>query len=299
VAAWLLASRDQLRSAADLHLLFPADEEAATLPPPSRRWPQQQALPEADEEEEAKEIKGSNSNMVTVVDKGEAERREDKAAYVDSAAVESEESPRLHAEGVDSDIEEAEALADAEVEMEAEAAEEAEAEAEVVADLPASTSLPLLSNPLLCLSPSLNYLRSLPPAALASVAGLRLTHATHGSVEWLRPVSVLGVDWDAAVAFHHGAVELADDHTPGTGLNQPARITLYGCRPSHVSQAQADKAARAIADRDADADAETKAVCARLQRYEEKLRKAAENAGGEMERYEWDSGAWTFTVEHF
>ncbi|KAK2078505.1 hypothetical protein QBZ16_003345 [Prototheca wickerhamii] len=137
-------------------------------------------------------------------------------------------------------------------------------------------------------TPSASELASLAredPGALAALPEFVVGRRGLGSVRWLEPVDVRGLDLDAIVSISRGSVEVyleGPDKPPvGTGLNRPAEVTML----------RVHKMDRATGQPTADPAA--------LDAFARKLRRVSAEQGARFVSYDAKTGTWRFQVEHF
>lgn len=148
--------------------------------------------------------------------------------------------------------------------------------------------LPSLRRPDYYTEPSLTQLAAMArddPSSLADVANFTVGKRGVGSVRWLDPVDVQGLDLDSIVNLSRGAVEvyLDDENKPevGDGLNRPAEVTM-------LKVFKIDKeTGRPTQDPES------------VERFTRKLKKVAAEQGARFVSYDGASGTWKFEVEHF
>ena len=132
--------------------------------------------------------------------------------------------------------------------------------------------------------PSLSTLEKKTQDELARVEDFVVGKVSVGSVRFLAPVDLRGLNLDAIVHFGEKEVVVYpdEDFKPpvGHGLNKPALITLHKCWPI-------DKATREPV-RDPNSP--------RLQRHVQKLREMEDT---EFVQYIEETGTWIFKVQHF
>ena len=135
------------------------------------------------------------------------------------------------------------------------------------------------------IEPSLRQLQALAaadPAALAAVEGFTLTRRGVGSLRWLAPVDVRGLDLEAVARIDAGEVAVYTDAPKppvGEGLNTACEVTLLGVHKRKGGAVVTDAAAVAG--------------------FEKRLRRYCAEAGAEFVAYKPDGGVWRFRVEHF
>jgi hypothetical protein len=136
--------------------------------------------------------------------------------------------------------------------------------------------LPKLSLPGYSTTPSIIELVRMSAEELSAVRGFSVRN-DHGIVEFLGETDVRELDLDAIVRIEEKVVIMYPEKgalkpSIGKGLNKPARIRLFDCRP-------------------------TKKVP--LELFEEKIRKMCARNGTEFESYDTDTGEWVFRANHF
>eukprot|EP00953_Heterococcus_sp_UTEX-ZZ885_P002793 2033-Heterococcus_DN1.PRE.1 len=99
------------------------------------------------------------------------------------------------------------------------------------------SSAPTLKNPRYTTIPALNELNRMSAEQLSHVENFTI-YTKHGKIQWLVPVDLRHADLDTIVAIEHKSAavydELPDDITKppvGSGLNQPAQISLHDVWP--------------------------------------------------------------------
>lgn len=126
------------------------------------------------------------------------------------------------------------------------------------------------------------------PDALARVENFTVGRRGVGTVRWLAPVDVRGLDLDALVKFQPREIRVyldEEDKPPvGEGLNQPAEVTLFGIY-------RLDKATgKPMTDEKT------------VRKMREKLSRVVleqTDGHGQMIDYDVHGGVWRFQVEHF
>ncbi|PRW58789.1 nuclear pore complex NUP98A isoform X1 isoform B [Chlorella sorokiniana] len=148
--------------------------------------------------------------------------------------------------------------------------------------------LPSLKQPDYYTEPSLQQLAAMArddPASLASVANFVVGRRGVGSVRWLEPTDVRGLDLDGTVQMSKGSIEVyLDDSTKpevGHGLNKPAEVTML----------RVHKIDKETGKPSTDPEA--------IDRYARRLKKVTAEQGARFVSYDATSGTWKFEVEHF
>ncbi|PSC76893.1 nuclear pore complex NUP98A isoform B [Micractinium conductrix] len=157
-----------------------------------------------------------------------------------------------------------------------------------LSDAQLSAMLPSLKQPDYYTEPSLQQLAAMArddPACLAEVANFVVGRRGVGSVRWLEPTDVRGLDLDASVQLSKGSIEVYLDESQkpevGRGLNKPAEVTM-------LRILKLDKeSGRPTADPEA------------IDRFTRKLKKVTAEQGARFVSYDAASGTWRFEVEHF
>ena len=114
--------------------------------------------------------------------------------------------------------------------------------------------------------------------ALARVEDFVVTRKNYGSVRWLEPVDVRGLEIDRVVRIERGVIYVYHEDSgvpsppPGEGLKKRAEVTLYECRPKKEGEA-----ARA--------------------KFEARILKQTRRMGGELQEYDLNTGVWRFTLQ--
>ncbi len=149
-----------------------------------------------------------------------------------------------------------------------------------------SSNVPLLRRPGYGCRPSLKDMESMTNSDLSRVPNFSIWHTGFGSITFLKPVDLRGVDLDAIVSIERRDIAVYDtkeaaqnngtvDSAPiGHGLNQPAIIAMHSVFPGSKSKK----------------DAKT---------YLDGLKKNAEAMGAIHDNYDAVEGVWTFRVPHF
>lgn len=148
-------------------------------------------------------------------------------------------------------------------------------------DILQDKQVPKLIRPGYSMSPSASVLTSFSADQLTKVDNFTVRRAGFGFVEFLKPVDIAYLNLDKIVIFERGEIVLYPKpvfhQKPGTGLNQPARVTLHQIFP-----------------RDKGSD---------IKKFESKLKRSLKkNAKEQPARhisYDSESGDWVFEVEHF
>lgn len=147
------------------------------------------------------------------------------------------------------------------------------------------STLPILTKPGYYTIPDIRELAEMDAASLRAIQNFVVGCEGVGSVEFIDPTDVRGLDLDKIVEFKHREVTIyPDDHnkpTVGEGLNKPAIVTLEKVWPI-------DKASKQI-----------KVDRVSLEKYQQKLEKTTENYGARYLGYDPKTGSWAFQVEHF
>merc|ERR1712216_30749 len=105
-----------------------------------------------------------------------------------------------------------------------------------------------------------------------------VTRKNFGSVRWLEPVDVRGLEIDRVVRIERGVIYVYHEDSgvpsppPGEGLKKRAEVTLYECRPKKEGEA-----ARA--------------------KFEDRILKQTRRMGGELQEYDVNTGVWRFTLQ--
>ena len=113
---------------------------------------------------------------------------------------------------------------------------------------------------------------------LAAVEDFVVSRENFGSVKWLEPVDVRGLEIDRVVRIERGVVYVYHENSgvpsppAGEGLKKRAEVTLYECRPK-----KAGEAARA--------------------KFEERVLKQTRRMGGDLLEYNADTGVWRFALQ--
>ena len=114
--------------------------------------------------------------------------------------------------------------------------------------------------------------------ALAQIEDFVVTRKNFGSVRWLEPVDVRGLEIDRVVRIERGVIYVYHEDSgvpsppPGEGLKKRAEVTLYECRPKKEGEA-----ARA--------------------KFEDRILKQTRRMGGELQEYDVNTGVWRFTLQ--
>ena len=157
-----------------------------------------------------------------------------------------------------------------------------------ISDSEVSKLLPKLTQPDYYIEPSLTQLAAMArddPSSLSEVANFVVGRRGVGSIRWIDPVDVRGIDLDSIVALSRGSVEvyLDDRNKPdiGSGLNRAAEITMLKVFKIEKSTGKPTK------------DPEM------VERYARKLKKVSAEQGARFVSYDGETGTWKFEVEHF
>jgi len=141
----------------------------------------------------------------------------------------------------------------------------------------------------------------MPLSQLQHLEGFVVERPGVGRIEWLEPVDLSYVDLDAVVCISEGSAGLyppgeeagasatpdapdapdAPYDEPGTKLNVPVRITIYGLFPGKATRGGG------VASGDGDAD------------YRAMLENNVHECGGTLEYYDPGEGTLCFTVQSF
>ena len=114
--------------------------------------------------------------------------------------------------------------------------------------------------------------------ALAQIEDFVVTRKNFGSVRWLEPVDIRGLEIDRVVRIERGVIYVYHEDSgvpsppPGEGLKKRAEVTLYECRPKKEGDA-----ARA--------------------KFEDRILKQTRRMGGELQEYDINTGVWRFTLQ--
>ncbi|KAL4426686.1 hypothetical protein ABPG77_004742 [Micractinium sp. CCAP 211/92] len=157
-----------------------------------------------------------------------------------------------------------------------------------LSDAQLASLLPTLRQPDYYTEPSLQQLAAMArddPACLGEVSNFCVGRRSVGSVRWLEPVDVRGLDLDATVQLSKGSIEVyldeANKPEVGHGLNKPAEVTML----------RVHKLDRETGKPTADPEA--------VDRFTRKLKKVTAEQGARFVSYDSASGTWKFEVEHF
>ncbi|KAL4425557.1 hypothetical protein ABPG75_009573 [Micractinium tetrahymenae] len=157
-----------------------------------------------------------------------------------------------------------------------------------LSDAQLASLLPSLKQPDYYTEPSLQQLAAIArddPACLGEVANFCVGRRGVGSVRWLEPVDVRGLDLDATVQLSKGSIEVyldeANKPEVGHGLNRPAEVTML-----RIHKLDKDSG-KPTADPEA------------IDRFTRKLKKVTAEQGARFVSYDPPSGTWKFEVEHF
>ncbi|KAL6777466.1 NUP189 [Auxenochlorella protothecoides x Auxenochlorella symbiontica] len=148
--------------------------------------------------------------------------------------------------------------------------------------------LPRLTRPDYYTVPSLAELAAAArsdPAAAAAVPEFVIGRRGLGSVAWLEPVDVRGLDLDDVITISRGGVEvyLEGPAKPpvGAGLNRPAEVTMLKIFKTDKATGQPVTNAAAV------------------ESFTRKLKRVTAEQGAQFVSYDPRTGTWRFTVEHF
>jgi hypothetical protein len=133
------------------------------------------------------------------------------------------------------------------------------------------------------IAPSIDVLEKMPEEELKEVSDFVIIKSGFGSIRFLEPVDVRGLDIDEIVQFHDQEIIVYPEKSPppGKGLNKPAEITLERCWPT-------DKMNRPIKDNP------------KLTRsFIEKLKRRSVRIGCKFVDYNVEKGEWKFRTDHF
>lgn len=124
------------------------------------------------------------------------------------------------------------------------------------------------------------------PSSLSRVPDFTVGREGMGSVRWLDPVDIRGVDLDRAIDFKPRAVEVYMRHPDakppeGKGLNRPAEVELLGIFKKDKTTGEPVEGADARA------------------RFKAYLQKKTAQMGAEFVSYDPENGSWRFRVPHF
>ena len=148
---------------------------------------------------------------------------------------------------------------------------------------PSCASLPTLcTRDGYSMEPSLEVLRMLSEEkgedALADVQDFVVSRQNFGSIRWLEPVDVRGLEIDRVVRIECGVIYVYPESSgvisppAGEGLKKRAEVTLYECRPKKTGEA-----ARA--------------------KFEERVLKQTRRMGGDLLEYNVGTGVWRFALQ--
>lgn len=157
-----------------------------------------------------------------------------------------------------------------------------------MSDTELSSILPVLCRPEYYTEPSLTQLAAMArddPDSLAEVAQFTVGKRGVGSVRWLDPVDVRGINIDEIVELARGSVEVylegSDKPDVGSGLNKSAEITMLKIFKTDTSTGKPTQDPEAV------------------ERFTRKLKKIAAEQSARFISYDGASGTWKFEVEHF
>lgn len=135
---------------------------------------------------------------------------------------------------------------------------------------------------------SLEAMAQRDPEALACVENFTVGRRGVGTVRWLAPIDVRGLDLDALVKFQPREIRVyldEEDKPPvGEGLNQPAEVTLFGIYRMDKATGKPMTDERTV------------------RKMREKLSRVVQeqtDGQGKMIDYDAVGGVWRFQVEHF
>ncbi|KAI3438757.1 hypothetical protein D9Q98_001175 [Chlorella vulgaris] len=157
-----------------------------------------------------------------------------------------------------------------------------------LSDAQLASLLPSLKQPDYHTEPSLQQLAAMAredPSSLAAVSNFSVVRRGVGSVRWLEPTDVRGLDLDTTVQLSKGSIEVYLDERlkpeVGQGLNKRAEVTMLRIH-------RLDKATgKPTTDPEA------------IDRFARKLKKLTADQGARFVSYDAAAGTWRFEVEHF
>ena len=148
--------------------------------------------------------------------------------------------------------------------------------------------LPMLERDGYFVEPSMNQLSAMAqddPESLSNVSNFTVGRKGYGSVRWIDPVDIRGLDLDSIVTLARGSIDVypdADVKPPvGQRLNCPAIITMLKVFKIDKTTGEPTK------------DAEV------VEKYTRKLKRVCADQGAKFISYDGESGEWKFEVEHF
>jgi len=132
--------------------------------------------------------------------------------------------------------------------------------------------------------PSLAQLEKMSRKQLSQVSNFTIIHPLYGSVRWLEPIDLNGVDLDDVVRFGPNMIDLYPDESSkparGTKLNKPVEMTFFNCYPVNREGVLVEDPKK-------------------IAKFEHILREKTKAFHGEFVRYDIDTGAWQFQVDCF
>jgi nuclear pore complex protein Nup98-Nup96 len=147
-----------------------------------------------------------------------------------------------------------------------------------------SSLLPKLTKPGYEVSPSIEDMKRMSEADLATVAAFSVRRTGVGMVEWEGAVDIRGADLDSIISIEPKAVEVYSVEEEqgtkpaiGSKLNRPAIITCYNVFPQAGRNASEEQ----------------------RNRYAQKVAMRTTNMGAELVDYNKNSGVWKIRVQHF
>ncbi len=114
--------------------------------------------------------------------------------------------------------------------------------------------------------------------ALANVEDFIVSRQNFGSIKWLEPVDIRGLEIDRVVRIECGVIYVYPESSgvvsppAGEGLKKRAEVTLYECRPKKTGEAVRAK-------------------------FEERVLKQTRRMGGDLLEYNVDTGVWRFALQ--
>ncbi len=151
-----------------------------------------------------------------------------------------------------------------------------------------ASTLPMLERDGYFLEPSMSQLIAMAqddPESLSRVANFTVGRTGYGSVRWIDPVDIRGLDLDSIVTLARGSIDVypdADVKPPvGQSLNCPAIITM----------SKVFKIDKATGEPTKDAEV--------VEKYTRKLKRVCADQGAKFISYDGETGEWRFEVEHF
>jgi nuclear pore complex protein Nup98-Nup96 len=147
-----------------------------------------------------------------------------------------------------------------------------------------SSLMPKLTKPGYEVSPSIEDMKRMSEADLATVAAFSVRRTGVGMVEWEGAVDIRGADLDSIISIEPKAVEVysleeeqGTKPAVGSKLNRPAIITCYDVFPPAGRNASEEE----------------------RNRYAQKVAMRTTNMGAELIDYNKNSGVWKIRVQHF